>query len=204
MKKRGNCPANSNVHAPGAHVRTRVPEDWPWVVEQIEGDPALQVTTLFALLCAQNPGKYRPTQVRTLQRQVATWKVTQGPEKEGYFEQVHTPGERAQSDFTHMEDLNVTIAGEPFPHMLYHCVLTYSNEEAVSLCFAETFEALAFGSSVRCGNSAACRCSIAPITSALRCADWTKWARKIGREPLRGPDAALRDDADDQQHWGSA
>jgi hypothetical protein len=120
-------------------------EDWPWVVVQIERDRALQVTTLFALLCAQHPGKYRPTQVRTLQRQVATWKVTQGPEKEVYFEQVHTPGERAQSDFTHMEDLNVTIAGEPFPHMLYHCVLTYSNEEAVSLCFAETFEALAEG-----------------------------------------------------------
>src|ERR1700726_4029024 len=29
-------------------------DDWPWVVEQIERDPALQVTTLFALLCAQN------------------------------------------------------------------------------------------------------------------------------------------------------
>ncbi len=120
-------------------------EDWPWVVEQLERDPALQVSTLFALLCAQNPGNYRPTQVRTLQRQVANWRVTQGPEKEVYFEQVHTPGERAQSDFTHMEDLNVTIAGEPFPHMLSHCVLTYSNEEAVSLCFAETFEALAEG-----------------------------------------------------------
>src|SRR5260370_2803305 len=145
MKKRGNCPANSNVQAPGAHVRTRVPEDWPWVVEQIERDRALQVTTLFAVLWARDRGKYRPTQVRTLQRQVATWRVPQGPEKEGYFEQVHTPGERAQSDFTHMEDLNVTIAGEPFPHMLYHCVLTYSNEEAVSLCFAETFEALAEG-----------------------------------------------------------
>ena len=120
-------------------------EDWPWVVEQLERDAALQVSTLFALLCAQHPGNYRPTQVRTLQRQVATWRVTQGPEKEVYFEQVHTPGERAQSDFTHMEDLNVTLAGESFPHMLYHCVLTYSNEEAVSLCFAETFEALAEG-----------------------------------------------------------
>lgn len=120
-------------------------EDWPWVVEQVERDPALQVSTLFALLCVQHPGKYRPTQVRTLQRQVATWRATQGPEKEVYFEQVHTPGEGAQSDFTHMEDLKVTIAEEPFPHMLYHCVLTYSNVEAVSLCFAETFEALAEG-----------------------------------------------------------
>src|SRR5437660_9127814 len=26
-----------------------------------------------------------------------------------------------------MEDLGVTIAGEPFPHMVYHLVLTYSN-----------------------------------------------------------------------------
>jgi len=61
------------------------------------------------------------------------------------FEQQHTPGERAQSDFTHMEDLGVTIAGAPFPHMVYHLVLTYSNTEAASLCFSETFEALAEG-----------------------------------------------------------
>jgi hypothetical protein len=26
---------------------------------------------------------------------------------------------------THMEDLGVTIAGKPFPHMVYHFVLTY-------------------------------------------------------------------------------
>ncbi len=68
-----------------------------------------------------------------------------GPEKEIIFEQLHTPGERAQSDFTHMEDLGVTIAGEPFPHMVYHFVLTYSNVEAASICFSETFEALAEG-----------------------------------------------------------
>ena len=68
-----------------------------------------------------------------------------GPEHEVIFEQRHQPGERAQSDFTHMEDLGVTIAGEPFPHMVYHFVLTYSNAEAISLCFSETFEALAEG-----------------------------------------------------------
>lgn len=57
-------------------------QDWPWVVEQLQRDPALQGATLFALLCAEHPGTYRPTQVRTLQRQIATWKATQGPEKE--------------------------------------------------------------------------------------------------------------------------
>jgi len=50
------------------------------------------------------------------------------------FAQQHTPGERAQSDFTHMEDLGVTIAGEVFPHMVFHLVLTYSNVEAVRIC----------------------------------------------------------------------
>src|SRR5256886_2194638 len=120
-------------------------EDWPWVVEQLERDPALQSTTLFALLCERHPDRYRPTQDRTLRRHIARWRVLHGPEKDIIFEQVHTPGERAQSDFTHMDDLGVTIAGEPFPHLIYHCVLTYSNVEAASICFSETFEALAEG-----------------------------------------------------------
>jgi len=120
-------------------------EDWPWVVEQLERDPALQSTTLFALLCERNPDRYRPTQDRTLRRHIARWRVLHGPAKDIIFEQVHTPGERAQSDFTHMEDLGVTIAGEPFPHLVYHLVLTYSNVEAASICFSETFEALAEG-----------------------------------------------------------
>jgi len=38
----------------------------------------------------------------------------EGPGKDVYVEQVHTPGEGAQSDFTHREEFNVTIAGQPF------------------------------------------------------------------------------------------
>lgn len=119
--------------------------DWSWVVIQLERDPALQASTLFALLCEQHPDRYRSTQVRTLQRHIARWRALQGPDKEVIFAQQHIPGERAQSDFTHMEDLDVTIAGEAFPHMVYHFVLTYSNLESISLCFSETFEALAEG-----------------------------------------------------------
>src|SRR5689334_15383716 len=120
-------------------------EDWPWVVAQLERDPALQGSTLFALLCERHPGCYQPTQMRTLQRHIAKWRATHGPEREVIFEQCHHPGERAQSDFTHMEDLQVTIAGHPFPHMVFHLVLTYSNVEAVTICFSESFEALAEG-----------------------------------------------------------
>jgi hypothetical protein len=115
------------------------------VVEQFERDPALQATTLFALLCAQHPERYRPTQVRTLQRQIPRWKALQEPEQEVIFEQVQVPGERAPSDFPPLEELGITLAGVPFPHLVSHCVLTCSNVEAVSLCFSETVEALAEG-----------------------------------------------------------
>jgi ribosomal protein S21 len=120
-------------------------EDWPWVVEHLERDPALQGTTLFALLCARHPGRYRPTQVRTLQRHIAAWRALHGPEREVIFAQQHTPGERGQLDFTWMNDMAITLAGEPFPHRLFHFVLTYSNVEAVSICQSESFEALAEG-----------------------------------------------------------
>src|SRR3989440_10260229 len=40
-------------------------EDWPWVGEQLEGDPALQADQLFALLFERHPDPYRPPQDRT-------------------------------------------------------------------------------------------------------------------------------------------
>jgi hypothetical protein len=120
-------------------------EDWPWVVSELERDPALQGSTLFALLCERHPDRYRPTQVRTLQRHIQQWRVLHGPDREVMFAQQHVPGERGQSDFTHMEDLGVSIADVLFPHMVHHFVLTYSNVEAVSVCFSESFEALAEG-----------------------------------------------------------
>jgi hypothetical protein len=120
-------------------------EDWAWVVAQLERDPALQGTTLFALLCERHPERYQPIQVRTLQRHIAQWKALHGPEQDVIFEQRHRAGERGQSDFTHMEDLGITIGGAVFEHLLFHFVLTYSNVEAVTVCFSESFEALAEG-----------------------------------------------------------
>ena len=119
--------------------------DWEWVVEQLQRDNALQATTLFALLCDKQPGRYQPVQVRTLQRHIAKWRALCGPGKEVIFQQVHQPAHMAQSDFTHMEELAITLAGMPFPHLLYHLVLTYSNVEAVTICASESFEALAEG-----------------------------------------------------------
>jgi hypothetical protein len=57
-------------------------EDWPWVVAQLERDPALQASTLFALLCEKHPGRYRSTQDRTLRRHIARRPALHGPEQE--------------------------------------------------------------------------------------------------------------------------
>lgn len=44
-----------------------------------------------------------------------------------------------------MDSLGVTIARQPFRHLIYHFVLTYSNWETGTICFSESFESLAQG-----------------------------------------------------------
>jgi hypothetical protein len=120
-------------------------DDWSWVASQLERDPALQATTLFALLGARHPGRYQAGQLRTLQTHIAAWRAQHGPAQEVVFAQVHQPGIAIQSDFTRMADLRVTLGGVPFAHLLFHLVFVYSNVEAVRICFSESFEALAEG-----------------------------------------------------------
>jgi hypothetical protein len=62
-----------------------------------------------------------------------------------FFPQTHVPGEQAQSDFTDMRALEVMIAGQLFPPLLYHFVLTYSNWESISICPSESFESFNAG-----------------------------------------------------------
>jgi hypothetical protein len=100
---------------------------------------------VFGLLCDRHPGRYQEGQMRTLQRHIAAWRAQYGPNREVMFSQVHEAGEAAQSDFTYMNSLGVTLGGVPFPHLVYHLVLVYSNMEAVQICFSESFEALVEG-----------------------------------------------------------
>src|SRR6202035_481019 len=81
----------------------------------------------------------------TLQGRGKSWRATEGPAREVFFAQQHPPGRLGASDFTHMEELGVTIQGQSFPHLIYHFVLTYSNWEAGTVCFSESFESLSEG-----------------------------------------------------------
>jgi hypothetical protein len=108
-------------------------------------NPGLQAQTLFAFLQRQYPGQFAPGQLRTLQRQLKAWRALEGPAKEVFFPQEHPPGQLAASDFCHLSALAVTLAGQPFDHLLYHFVLTHSNWETGGICFSESFESLSFG-----------------------------------------------------------
>lgn len=120
-------------------------EIWEEVATQLAAQPRLQAKTLFADLQRRYPGRFTDGQLRTLQRRVKVWRATQGPPKEIYFPQLHHPGVLCASDFTHMASLHITLAGQPFDHLLYHFVLTYSNWETGQVCFSESFESLSAG-----------------------------------------------------------
>jgi len=118
---------------------------WEEVRKRLSANPGFEAKTLFDDLQDRFPGRFSDGQLRTLQRRVKQWRALEGPSKEIFFPQVHRPGELAQSDFTHMGELGITIAGQPFEHLLYHFVLTYSNWETGNICFSESFESLSEG-----------------------------------------------------------
>ena len=118
---------------------------WPEVEEILKRSPTVEATAVFEHLCRQQEGAFQQGQLRTLQRRIKQWKAEHGEAKEVMFPQKYRPGHQAQSDFTFMGRLGVTIQGQPFPHLLYHFVLAYSNWEATTLCFSESFESLSLG-----------------------------------------------------------
>jgi transposase len=118
---------------------------WEEIRRKLEINPGLEAKTLFEDLQRRYPGSFADGQLRTLQRKVKIWRALEGAAKEAFFPQEHVPGKLCESDFTHMTSLRVTIAGAPFPHLIYHFVLPYSNWETGTICFSECFESLSTG-----------------------------------------------------------
>lgn len=118
---------------------------WEWSRHQLTDAPGLEAKSLFEALQRMHPGSFSDGQLRTFQRRVKVWRAVEGPPREVFFAQQHHPGELSESDFTHMSSLGITIAGQPFDHLIYHFVLTYSNWETGTICFSESFESLSQG-----------------------------------------------------------
>jgi len=112
----------------------------------LEAIPHIRATSLLEELRRRHPGRFGDGHLRSLQRRVAHWRATEGPERELIFRQDHPPGRQALSDFTDGSKLGVTLAGHPFPHLLYHFWLAYSGWRFVkAICGGESFTALTEG-----------------------------------------------------------
>src|SRR5580658_3136880 len=144
-RDRGQLPSECRAEHTWRTRADPLMEVWPRLEELLQGEPALQAKTLVEVLQREYPGQDWQQQRRTVERRTRRWKAEHGPAKEVYFSQVHEPGRLGSSDFTHMDHLNVTIQGQPFPHLLYHFVLTSSNWEHATLCFSESFASLSEG-----------------------------------------------------------
>jgi transposase len=118
---------------------------WPEIEALLEQAPGLEAMTIFESLRMRPELSFSDGQVRTLQRKVRRWRAAKGPDREVMFAQEHRPGEYAQSDFTAMGAIGVTIGGEEFDHLFFHFMLPYSNWETGGVCFSESFEALISG-----------------------------------------------------------
>ena len=71
--------------------------------------------------------------------------------------QQHVPGKLMQLDWTCMNELQITITGVPFKHLLSHAVLTYSNWEWAEIAYSESFLSLK-----KCFQSAVFRLGAVP------------------------------------------
>jgi hypothetical protein len=61
------------------------------------------------------------------------------------LEQIHEPGEIMELDGTWMIELDITIQGQPFKHLLIHCVLPFSNWEWGRVVQSESLGAVRLG-----------------------------------------------------------
>ncbi len=111
----------------------------------LELNEGLEAKTIFEYLQRKYQGRFGDGQLRTFQRKVKQWRASEGPPREVFFAQIHHPGRLGQSDFTFMHELGITVAGQPFDHLVYHFVLTYSNWETGTICFSESLESLIEG-----------------------------------------------------------
>ena len=138
--------------------RTRVDplaEIWPRAQEMLGDAPELEAKALFEYLVPAavaggplgegGPGGLQEKHLRTFQRRVRDWRLENGPGKEVFFTQDHTPGKVLAMDWTDMGGLGITIGGRVLKHKLFHAVLPYSNWEWAVRAYSESTLSLRAG-----------------------------------------------------------
>lgn len=105
----------------------------------------LEARTILGELNRRHPGDFSARHLRTLQRRIRQWRALNGPDKEVFFPQEHPPGREAAYDFTNCDELDVTICGTPFEHLLFELALSFSGWRWPTVALSESYEALLLG-----------------------------------------------------------
>jgi hypothetical protein len=93
--------------------------------------PELEAKALFEHLAQSHPGGIKEGLLRTFQRRVRNWRLSEGPEKEVFYTQDHKPGDVLAVDRTDMGSSGIIIEGKSQVLNLFHALLPYSNLEWV-------------------------------------------------------------------------
>jgi DNA-binding XRE family transcriptional regulator len=130
--------------------RTRAnPFETVWddfVVPMLKGHPTLDASFIMEKLQEKYEGQFPDNKLRTFQRHVREWKALYGKDKKIIFRQEHYPGIRGISDFTELKNIDISINGVPFKHLLYHFRLAYSGWSYMKVIQGgESFSALSEG-----------------------------------------------------------
>lgn len=116
------------------------------ILPLLEKTPTLAPTTLFEDLQDRHPGRFPNKLKRTFQRRVKTWKALHGPDKDVIFRQCKEAGRLGMSDFTELNDIQITVGGELLNHRLYHFRLPFSGWSHIKVILGgESYTALAEG-----------------------------------------------------------
>ena len=115
------------------------------VVPMLQDNTDIRPVGVFRELMRLHPD-LDPGIRRTLERRIRDWRARHGPDRDVIFRQTARPGRIALSDFTVMNALGVTVAGQPLDHRLYHFRLPWSGfRHAEVVLGGESFTALATG-----------------------------------------------------------
>ena len=110
---------------------------WTEIADLLSFDPGLQAKTLIEMLMDRDES-FHLGHLRTLQRRIREWRALNGPDVDVKFRQKHKPGKQSQSDWTHCEELKVTISGAALStHVISFHVAIFSMGDSFYILFGE-------------------------------------------------------------------
>ena len=144
--KTGKLP--SEIKKPRTH-RTRkdvFEQNLNEIENLLHESPELQAKTILTYLIDKYPDVYNESHTRSMQRKVKDLRYKLNANtKEVIFRQDIQPGKQSQSDWFWSNELNITIKGQSYKHLIFHFMLPYSKWEDIMFCESESFESLSKG-----------------------------------------------------------